>query len=211
MPIVALAGFGLFGFLAFGLRAWVHHRRTGTTGFVGFSGSVGSMEWLGGALFVLALVAGVAAPVFQLAGVLEPSAALDGMAVRAAGLTLYALGVAATLWAQFAMGESWRIGVDANARTALVLRGPFRWVRNPIFTAMTAATVGLALLVPNLFSLFAVVALLLGLEIHVRLVEEPYLARVHGGNYLRYAAGTGRFLPGIGRLRTSPPVGSGGA
>ena len=38
-------------------------------------------------------------------------------------------------------------------------------------------------------------------QIQVRLVEEPYLRRVHGDAYRRYAASTGRFLPWIGRVR----------
>lgn len=38
-------------------------------------------------------------------------------------------------------------------------------------------------------------------QIQVRRVEEPYLARVHGVAYETYAGRTGRFLPGIGRLR----------
>jgi protein-S-isoprenylcysteine O-methyltransferase Ste14 len=204
MPIVALAGFVLFAVLAFGARSWVHYRRTGRTGFVGLSGRVGSAEWMGGVLFVVALAAALAAPLLQLAGLVTPSAAFEGAAFRAAGLALYAIGMTATLWAQFAMGDSWRIGVDATERTTLVATGPFRWVRNPIFTAMAMATLGLALLVPNVVSVVALLSLLLGLELHVRLVEEPYLTRVHGGDYLRYAAGTGRFLPGVGRLRAIP-------
>jgi protein-S-isoprenylcysteine O-methyltransferase Ste14 len=44
------------------------------------------------------------------------------------------------------------------------------------------------------------VAFLAGLEIQVRLVEEPYLIRVHGDAYRTYAARTGRFVPGVGRL-----------
>lgn len=200
MPTIALAGFTLFALLAFGLRAWVHHRRTGTTGFVGISGRFGSTEWLGGVLFVVALAAGLAAPILQLAGVLTPNPELDGSAVWATALLLYTLGVSGTLWAQFAMGDSWRIGVDATARTGLVATGPFVWVRNPIYTAMTVATVGLALLAPNLLSLLAFLALVTALQIQVRLVEEPYLTRAHGNDYLGYAARTGRFLPGIGRL-----------
>jgi protein-S-isoprenylcysteine O-methyltransferase Ste14 len=39
------------------------------------------------------------------------------------------------------------------------------------------------------------------LELHVRLIEEPYLQRVHGAQYATYAARVGRFIPGIGRLR----------
>jgi protein-S-isoprenylcysteine O-methyltransferase Ste14 len=194
---IALIGYALFLLLGFGFRSWLHWRRTGTTGFVGLSGRIGSAEWTGGFLFVAALLAAGAAPILQAVGVLAP--AVDTPALQAAGIALYVAGAAGTLWAQLAMGNAWRIGVDEDARTELVGAGPFRWVRNPIFSAMTVATVGLALVVPNLLSAVAVAALVVALEIHVRLVEEPYLTRVHGDRYLRYAAGTGRFVPGIGR------------
>jgi protein-S-isoprenylcysteine O-methyltransferase Ste14 len=200
MSLVAVVAFALFFLLAFGLRSWLHWRRTGSTGFVGLSGRPGSAEWMGGVGFVLALVLGAAAPVLALAGVVPPIAALNLPALHAAGLVLYALGVAGTLWAQLAMGDSWRIGVDTTARTALVATGPFRWVRNPIYTAMTIATIGIMLLVPSLLTLLVLPVLVVALEVHVRLVEEPYLAGTHGERYLRYAARTGRFVPGIGRL-----------
>ncbi len=200
---VALVAVIVFFLLAFGLRSIVHYRRTGRTGFVGLTGRPGSAEWFGGALFIVAMAAGLAAPALQLAGVAQPFALLAVPWARAAGALLYLAGVAGTLWAQFAMGDSWRIGVDLEARTALVATGPFRWVRNPIFTAMSLATIGLALLVPNVVSLLAVVTLVVALEIHVRLVEEPYLTRAHGQRYRRYAASAGRFLPRLGRLEES--------
>jgi protein-S-isoprenylcysteine O-methyltransferase Ste14 len=65
---------------------------------------------------------------------------------------------------------------------------------------MTSASLGLMLLTPNLLAVASLLALLLALEIQVRAVEEPYLLRTHGETYRRYAAATGRFLPGIGRL-----------
>ena len=199
MALFAFAGFVLFLAAAFGLRTLVHYRRTGTTGFVGLSGEVGSAEWAGGVLFIVAIVAGGAAPLAQGLGWLQPWAALDGPAGHAAGVLVFALGFAATLWAQFAMGNSWRIGVDQGARTELVASGPFAWVRNPIFSAMLAATLGLFLLVPNWIAALALAALVLGLELQVRCVEEPYLLRTHGEDYRRYAARTGRFVPGVGR------------
>ena len=199
--VIALAGYLVFALLAFGLRSIVHYRRTGSTGFVGISGALGSTEWWGGLLFVVALAAGGLAPLLQVLGVLSPFTAFNVPWARALGGALYLVGVVATLWAQFAMGNSWRIGVDAGARTALVMSGPFRWVRNPIFTAMGAATLGLALLVPNALSLLTVGALVAALEIQVRLVEEPYLGKAHGDHYQRYAASTGRFLP-----RSSWPI-----
>jgi protein-S-isoprenylcysteine O-methyltransferase Ste14 len=92
------------------------------------------------------------------------------------------------------------VGVDPSERTALRTDGPFRFVRNPIFTWMIATAAGLALLVPNVAGLAALVTLVVGMQIQVRLVEEPYLLRTHGGSYASWAAHTGRFLPGVGRL-----------
>ena len=78
---------------------------------------------------------------------------------------------------------------------------PFRLVRNPVFTATVATFTGLALLVPNLLAVAMLVAFVAALQVQVRLVEEPYLQRVHGTAWERYAARTGRFLPWIGRYR----------
>jgi protein-S-isoprenylcysteine O-methyltransferase Ste14 len=57
------------------------------------------------------------------------------------------------------------------------------------------------LVVPNVLSVLALVALTAAIELQVRLVEEPYLLRTHGDAYRRYAAVVGRFVPGLGRLR----------
>ena len=55
-----------------------------------------------------------------------------------AALALYIAfgGLAATLYAQLDMGESWRVGVDTSETTTLVRSGSFRLIRNPIFAAM---------------------------------------------------------------------------
>jgi protein-S-isoprenylcysteine O-methyltransferase Ste14 len=54
-------------------------------------------------------------------------------------------------------------------------------------------------IVPNLLSVLTLAGFIVGIQIQVRLVEEPYLRRVHGDAYRRYAMRTGRFLPMIGR------------
>jgi steroid 5-alpha reductase family enzyme len=103
-------------------------------------------------------------------------------------------------WTGFCtLRASWRPDVDPTTRTALVTTGPFRLVRNPIFTATAATAAGLALLVPNLVAAAMLVAFLAALQLQVRLVEEPYLRRVHKDVWEQYAARTGRFLPWIGR------------
>ena len=81
--------------------------------------------------------------------------------------------------------------------------GPFELVRNPIYSAMLPTIFGLVLMAPSAPALVGFIALFVGLEIQVRLVEEPYLRRVHGNGYAAYAARVGRFVPRLGLLRGS--------
>ncbi|MDT5106468.1 MAG: hypothetical protein QOI25_3981 [Mycobacterium sp.] len=65
--ITALILFAVFGALGFVWRSREQRRRTGSMGFRGVSGSVGSAEWFAGVGFVAALVAAMVAPILQLA------------------------------------------------------------------------------------------------------------------------------------------------
>lgn len=196
---IALVGFVVFALIAFGLRSIIQLRRTGSIGFAGLSGRPGSVEHTGGVLFAISMALAPGALVAQIAGWVRPLAAPSGVAI--AGGAVFAVGLAATVGAQLAMGDSWRIGVDPAARTALVTRGPFRLVRNPIFSAMLLTALGLLLLAPNPIALASFAALLVGVELQVRAVEEPYLLRVHDAEYRAYAGRVGRFMPFVGRLR----------
>ncbi len=202
MAWTALALYVVYLALAFGARTVIQLRRTGSTGFHGLGGRPGSAEWFAGVGFAAALLAGFVAPILAIAGVLEPVGALERLQVP--GLVLAVLGIIATLYAQIAMGTSWRIGVDQAERTALVTTGPFAIVRNPIFAVMLPTALGLALMAPNWLALAGVVALFVALELQVRVVEEPYLLAVQGEPYAAYAARVGRFVPGVGRLASSP-------
>lgn len=203
MAATALALFAISLTLTFGVRIAIQVRRTGSTGVRGLPPGASPLEWLAGGLFVAGLASGAAAPVLDLLGVLDPIAALDGAAGHAVGLVLAAGGIVLTFAAQLAMGDAWRIGVDPGERTELVTDGPFGLVRNPIYSAMLPTVFGLVLMVPNVLALFALAALALGLELQVRLVEEPHLLRAHGDEYVDYAARVGRFVPGVGLLRSA--------
>lgn len=119
------------------------------------------------------------------------------------GLTLYTVGLVITFVAQRQMGASWRIGTNPDDHTDLVTRGLFASVRNPIYSAMALVILGVVLTSPTVLGIVAVVLGLVVAEMQVRLVEEPHLRREHGDAYVRYAATTGRFVPGIGRLRST--------
>ncbi|HET7741736.1 MAG TPA: isoprenylcysteine carboxylmethyltransferase family protein [Mycobacterium sp.] len=200
MEIAALTLYGVFIVLGFGWRSYRQWRRTGSTGMRGIHGRSGSLEWLAGVGFVAAMAIGVLAPVLQLTGVVAPLAVLDHRAVGLMGWAAAILGIAATLWAQESMGDSWRIGVDRGETTQLVERGVFAIVRNPIFTAMLVFGGGVTLMAPNALALAGFGLLLLAIEMHVRTVEEPYLRATHGQRYGDYVARVGRFIPGVGRV-----------
>jgi protein-S-isoprenylcysteine O-methyltransferase Ste14 len=196
MGIAALLLLGAFGVACLLVPSVLHRRATGRSPFL-----------TGGASGPLAIVA-FAAPFgaaigLDLAGT---DRLFTGPLPAALGIVLAVAGVAGTAWCQRAMGPSWRVGIDPDERTALVTTGPYRSVRNPIYTAMFAFSLGLTLIVPNAASLLGMVAVVAVIDLVVRRVEEPYLDSVHGTDFRAWAGRTGRFLPGLGRVRPSGPA-----
>src|SRR5262245_2105090 len=179
-------------------RAGISGRRTGTAA-IQFRDPAGSAQWWSKIVSSLAVLAGLGAAIADIVG-LPPFAPLDQPADAGVGVALVGVGIVVTVACQAVMGDSWRGDVDPDVRTALVTTGPYRYVRNPILTATFVTSLGIALVVPNALALLFLVGVVASLQIQVRLVEEPYLLRVHGDAYRRYAAATGRFVPRIGRL-----------
>ncbi|MGA9370575.1 MAG: isoprenylcysteine carboxylmethyltransferase family protein [Solirubrobacterales bacterium] len=199
MARLAAAMLVAFGLLTFFIRVAIQLRRTGSTGLIGLRRGAGLLEWLSGILFVGGMAMAVVSLNLVLNDDLEPIDALDVDALHGIGIALAALGGLAVFAAQLGMGESWRIGVSDDQGTDLVTGGWFSLCRNPIYSAMVVGWTGFALMVPTWLGLAAVVVIALGLELQVRAVEEPYLARAHGEAYRAYAARVGRFVPGVGR------------
>jgi protein-S-isoprenylcysteine O-methyltransferase Ste14 len=201
MAAVALVLYLAFGALALGWRCWMQWSRTGSTGYRGLSRRLGALGLAGGISFIVAMVGGLVAPLLQLFRVVSPLRILDHTVIGVAGLMIAICGLAATLYAQLDMGESWRVGVDTTETTALVRTGTFGLVRNPIVTAMAVFVFGQTLLAPNPVAVVVFLIFVTAIEISVRTVEEPYLLLVHGDDYRDYTAGVGRFVPGVGRIR----------
>ncbi|MEV6821038.1 isoprenylcysteine carboxylmethyltransferase family protein [Nocardiopsis dassonvillei] len=197
MALAALVLYLLGLVLAFGVRTLAAWRRTGDTGFRRPDTTAFTAPWWGSVLFVGALALGLTAPV---AGLFDLATASPHRIVGVSGLVLMLLGLVAVLVSQAAMGTSWRIGVDEGERTELITHGVFVLVRNPVFTGMGILLAGQALIIPSAASVAALAVFVAAVQVQVRAIEEPYLLRTHGAAYSGYAARTGRFLPGIGRL-----------
>jgi len=200
MPKAALSLSAIFLLLAVGWRSFVQYQRTRDFGFRRPPRDARPLEKIAGALLVLGVVGLLASPGCTMVGFAPPLSLFNHAAVQVLGLLFACFGIALTVWAEFEMGDSWRVGVDPSETTSLVEHGLFGRIRNPIYSGMLLFALGLFCLAPSLLSLAAGLVFVFGIQLQVRGVEEPYLARRHGRTYCEYARTAGRFLPRVGRL-----------
>jgi len=92
------------------------------------------------------------------------------------------------------MGKSWRMGIDPNEKTQLVLSGPFSYVRHPIYGLSQILMLMTMLILPSPLMLLVGVLHILFMQWEVRR-EDVYLANTHGEVYRRYQQQVGRFFP----------------
>ncbi len=61
------------------------------------------------------------------------------------GTALVVLGLAFAVWARVFLGRNWSAAVTLKQGHELIRSGPYRWVRNPIYTGILIAIAGSAL------------------------------------------------------------------
>jgi protein-S-isoprenylcysteine O-methyltransferase Ste14 len=115
-----------------------------------------------------------------------------------------ALAVCGCLW-QFAsvlfLGRCFGLLPEARG---LVRRGPYRLVRHPVYLGEITAFTGLAIAAPVPMNIGLLAALVAAQNVRMRFEERAL--RDAFPDYARYAEGTGRILPMIGRRRPDGPV-----
>ncbi len=181
---------------AFFWRSFLVWKRTGVNPYV--LGKADNAHDFVGMLFRVTLIAVVAIVILhavssQAYQYLTPILWLERQALQLAGLFLLAASFIWTLFAQAQMGNSWRIGIDTNTKTALITHGIFGISRNPIFLGMRVTLFGFFLILPNAVTLTTLVLGEALMQIQVRL-EEEYLRRTHGEDYRKYCQRTRRWL-----------------
>ena len=76
----------------------------------------------------------------------------------------------------------------------LVVHGPYRWIRHPLYSSAALLVVAMSLIAANWFFFVSGVALLSILIVRTRTEEQNLVARF-GDSYQRYMERTGRFVP----------------
>lgn len=117
-------------------------------------------------------------------------------ALRWTGLILIAAGLAVVVesFARFAWEGLGTPAPVAPTRT-LVVRGFYRFVRNPIYVAVTALIFSQAILFASLGVALYGVVIAAAFVTFVHLYEEPTLLRAYGEEYAAYCAAVPRWIP----------------
>ena len=137
---------------------------------------------------------------------LVPGSSLPDLALQAAGLGLLAVGAllfAASLRGFVTEGRGTLAPWDPPRR--LVVRGPYRYVRNPMISGVVLVLFGEALLLLSRPHLLWALTFLGINAVYIPLLEEPLLEQRFGADYREYCRNVPRLLP---RLR--PWVGRNG-
>ncbi|MGH9486046.1 MAG: methyltransferase family protein [Terriglobales bacterium] len=87
------------------------------------------------------------------------------------GVVLTVVGLAGAIWARRALGGNWSSAVSAKQGHELVQDGPYRWVRNPIYTGLTLMFLGTALVVGRRSSMLALLLVVIAYWIKLRQEE----------------------------------------
>jgi len=118
----------------------------------------------------------------------------DNAALMLICVALTIFGLLFSVWARLVLGSNWSGTVTIKANHQLIRRGPYRFIRHPIYTGMLTALLTTAItqrLVSGVLG-FAVVYFALYRK---ALREESFLSQEFGDAFAEHQRHTGMFLP----------------
>lgn len=110
-----------------------------------------------------------------------------------AGMGLMLMGMLLGAWGRQVLADNWSGAIQQVQNQTLVTRGPYRYVRNPMYTGFLSAALGTTLYQPSLSSLLGLL-ILCGTYAVKLSREERFLRQVLPG-YVAYCEHTWRLIP----------------
>jgi len=139
-------------------------------------------------LFQIGIVALTVAPFYvhgRYLGFLRESFVTASPQIKDLGLLILVLGLAFAIWARFVLGRNWSGTVTVKENHVLMTRGPYGWVRHPIYTGILLGLLGTALIGGTLASLLALALVTLVFWLKLR-IEERFMVETFGDQYTAY-------------------------
>ena len=115
--------------------------------------------------------------------------------VEIGGFVVYLTGFVLMGWALVSLGSNYQLGgSDPRAGDTLIIRGPYAFIRHPMYTAALCIALGLACVTESLACLGAFVIYLVLILLLVPLEEES-LKQTYGEQYVAYQRNVRSLVP----------------
>ena len=113
-------------------------------------------------------------------------------------ILFFATGAVIYLWCQWhfaSYGKGTPAPIDAPKK--LVVRGLYKYVRNPMYVGVVTTILGWVILYHSLRLVRGAVFIWICFELFIVFYEEPHLRKIFGAEYEQYCANVGRWFPKI--------------
>ena len=117
-----------------------------------------------------------------------------GPAVLLICVAVTIFGLLFAVWARLTLGANWSGTITIKTNHQLIRRGPYRWIRHPIYTGMLAALLAVAI-TQGLWSGLVGFALVFFALFRKARREELFLSQEFGDGFVEHRQHTGMFLP----------------
>lgn len=111
------------------------------------------------------------------------------------GLIIYGLGIILRYWSSILLGKYFTRSVSVKSEQTLVSRGPYRWLRHPLYLGLLLLTTGVPIYLGNLPAiLFSLVFMFFALNKRIK-YEERLLEKTLGEKYRRWKKNRAKLIP----------------
>ena len=117
-------------------------------------------------------------------------------AVEAAGLALTLLGCAFAIWARVTLGSNWSGMPKVKREHELIVRGPYKLVRHPIYSGLLLALAGTAIAEDRSIWILALFLAVVSYAVKLR-QEEQLMMQTFPEDYPAYRRRVKALIPGV--------------
>jgi protein-S-isoprenylcysteine O-methyltransferase Ste14 len=129
-------------------------------------------------------------------GIFRARTVPDTLAIFWLGVALTWIGIAFAIWARATLGRNWSGMVEVKQEHKLVIAGPYRIVRHPIYSGILLALLGTAFGIGELRSFAALPLFFIAWRTKSR-HEEQFMQQQFGQDYVTYQSKVKALIPGV--------------
>lgn len=122
--------------------------------------------------------------------------------IRWLGVGLIFVGNLLFIWSHRALGRNWTPFLEIRKEHTLVTNGPYRFVRHPMYVAISLIGIGVSLLSANWVVALSYMLPMTNMYLFRISDEEKMMTEQFGDEYRKYMQNTGRLIPKLRTLRS---------